>query len=82
MLIGDAVYGDILRDALALLSDRITIALVYGSVARGEENQRSDIDLPIVGDVAFSEVVKALASLQRRQSWSMPESGLRSKVKS
>jgi predicted nucleotidyltransferase len=64
LLIGDAVYGDILRDALALLSDRITIALVYGSVARGEENQRSDIDLLIVGDVAFSEVVKALRSAQ------------------
>jgi predicted nucleotidyltransferase len=59
-----AGIGDTLRDALALLSDRITIALVYGSVARGEENQRSDIDLLIVGDVAFSEVVKALRSAQ------------------
>ena len=59
-----AGVAEMLQNALATLSDRITIALVYGSVARGEENQRSDVDLLIVGDVAFSEVVKALRSAQ------------------
>jgi predicted nucleotidyltransferase len=56
--------AETLRSILAPLSDRITIALVYGSVARGEENRRSDIDLLVVGDVAFAEVVKALRSAQ------------------
>jgi len=56
--------GDTLRTALSSLNDRIRIALIYGSVARGEENQRSDIDLMVVGDVAFADVVKALRSAQ------------------
>lgn len=53
-----------LQTALASIRDHVVIALVYGSIATGEENQRSDIDLLIVGDVAFSEVVKALRSAQ------------------
>lgn len=56
--------GDALRTALSPIADRITIALVYGSIARGEENRRSDVDLLVVGDVTFSEVVKALRSAQ------------------
>lgn len=56
--------GDTLLTALAPVKDRISIALVYGSVVRGEENQRSDVDLLIVGNVAFAEVVKALRSAQ------------------
>jgi predicted nucleotidyltransferase len=37
---------------------------VYGSIAKGEENQRSDVDLLVVGDVTFTEAVKALSSAQ------------------
>ena len=55
--------GDTLRTALTPLKERIRVAIIYGSVARGEENQRSDIDLLIVGDVTFTEVVKALRSV-------------------
>jgi uncharacterized protein len=55
--------NDTLRTALKSLKKRIKIALIYGSVARGEENHRSDIDLLIVGDVTFSEVVKALRNV-------------------
>lgn len=46
------------------LADRIEAALVFGSVARGEETASSDIDLLIVGDVGFAEVVKALYPAQ------------------
>lgn len=53
-----------LQSALAPIADRIIVALVYGSIAKGEENQRSDVDLLIVGDVAFAEVVKSLRSAQ------------------
>jgi predicted nucleotidyltransferase len=59
-----AGVAETLQSALAPLRDHITIALVYGSIASGKENQRSDIDLLIVGDVAFSEVVKALRGTQ------------------
>jgi predicted nucleotidyltransferase len=53
-----------LQSALAPIADRIIVALVYGSIAKGEENQRSDVDLLVVGDVAFAEVVKSLRSAQ------------------
>ncbi len=56
--------GDTLCAALSSFNDRIKIALVYGSVARGEENRGSDIDLLVVGDITFTEVVKALRSAQ------------------
>lgn len=53
-----------LQHALAPIADRINIALVYGSIAKGEENRRSDVDLLVVGDVTFAEVVKALRTAQ------------------
>jgi uncharacterized protein len=58
-----AGVSDTLRAALRSLKKRIKIAFIYGSVARGEETHLSDIDLLIVGDVTFSEVVKALRSI-------------------
>ena len=55
-----AGVGDVLREALAPLADKITFAFVYGSVASGAERRASDIDIMIVGTVSFEEVVRAL----------------------
>jgi predicted nucleotidyltransferase len=41
---------DPLRDALRPLKKNIRLALVYGSVARGEDRAQSDIDLLVVAD--------------------------------
>jgi len=61
--------ADVLRDCLAALGGQILLALVFGSVARGEEHSGSDIDVLVVGDVPFVTAVKALypvqANLQR-----------------
>jgi predicted nucleotidyltransferase len=51
---------DILHEVLAPLADRIRLAFVYGSIARGEERSASDVDLMIVGEVSFADVVSAL----------------------
>jgi predicted nucleotidyltransferase len=51
---------DVLREALAPLSGDIFAAFVYGSVASGAERRASDIDIMVVGRVAFEEVVAAL----------------------
>jgi len=59
-----AGVADVLREALEPLGDRIRAAFVYGSVARGDERAGSDIDLMIVGDVGFADVVEALATAQ------------------
>jgi DNA-binding transcriptional ArsR family regulator len=55
---------DVLRDALAPLAERIALALVYGSVASGSERHASDLDVLVVGDVTFEEVVAALYPCQ------------------
>ena len=59
-----AGVGDSLQSALKSLKKRIIVAFVFGSVARGEENHRSDIDLMIIGDISFSAVVKALDGVE------------------
>ncbi len=57
--------GDSIRGALASIAKDIRLALIYGSVARGDEGRRSDIDLLIVGDVTFSDVVISLQNAQK-----------------
>ena len=56
--------ADVLKAALASLADRIQIALVYGSVAGARQKPDSDVDLLVVGNVGFREVVAALADAQ------------------
>lgn len=60
-----AGMGDVLRDGLAPLNDRISFAFVYGSIASGAEQHASDIDIIVVGDVRFEEVVTALFASQQ-----------------
>lgn len=56
--------ADVLADALQPLAGDIEAALVFSSVARGEETVSSDIDLLIVGDVGFAKAIKALHPAQ------------------
>ena len=58
--------ADVLRDALAEFADRITVAFVHGSVARGTETSDSDVDLVVVGKVSFGEVTTALQTAQTK----------------
>lgn len=56
-----------LRDALAPLTDRLHMAFVYGSVAKGSDTARSDIDLMLVtDDLTYPEVMAALHPLMER----------------
>jgi predicted nucleotidyltransferase len=59
-----------LRQALAAHAERIKAAFVYGSIAKGEESARSDIDLMVIGDDVtysdfFDEFLKAEQLLGR-----------------
>jgi predicted nucleotidyltransferase len=51
--------------ALEPLADRITLAFVFGSVARREETRASDIDLMVVGDVSLTELASAVRAPER-----------------
>jgi predicted nucleotidyltransferase len=55
-----------LREALAALASQIVLAFVHGSMASGTEKANSDLDLIVVGDVSFSNVVEALQGAQQR----------------
>jgi predicted nucleotidyltransferase len=59
-----AGLADLLRTALAPLSDRILVAFIYGSMAAGTAAAHSDVDVMVVGSATFSEVVKALHGAQ------------------
>jgi predicted nucleotidyltransferase len=56
--------ADVLREALAPIAGRIVAAFVYGSLATDEERAGSDVDVMIIGEVSFADVVDALAPLQ------------------
>ena len=56
--------ADVLREALAPLGGKVRAAFVYGSVARGDERARSDLDVMVVGEASFGDVVAALAPAQ------------------
>jgi uncharacterized protein len=58
--------ADVLREALADLAERIVLAFIYGSMAAGTEKAGSDVDLIVVGDASFGEVVASLQSAQER----------------
>jgi predicted nucleotidyltransferase len=53
--------ADVLREVLAPLAGKIRAAFVYGSIARGDERASSDVDLMVVGEASFADVVAALA---------------------
>lgn len=50
--------ADILRQVLTI--DIIKMAFIFGSVATGNENPESDVDLFIVGDISLRALVKVL----------------------
>ncbi len=59
-----AGIADLLRASLLPLRNSIQHAFIYGSMASGTERAESDIDLMVIGDVSFFDVVSAVSSLQ------------------
>jgi predicted nucleotidyltransferase/DNA-binding HxlR family transcriptional regulator len=60
---------DVLASALSSVEKNIALAFVFGSVARGEQQSNSDVDVMLVGSLGFADAVQALhpaqATLQR-----------------
>ena len=55
-----------LRQALKPFAGRIDCAFVYGSVARGREHARSDVDVLVMGAVGLAELAPALRKVEAR----------------
>ncbi len=56
--------ADVLAQALLPLAEQITLAWVFGSVASGKAHLYSDVDLLVVGDIGFSELVSGIYPCQ------------------
>lgn len=56
--------ADVLADALLPLAEQIEVAFVFGSVASGQETSGSDIDLMVIGNTSFSDLIAALYPAQ------------------
>ncbi len=56
----------VLNEALTPLEDRIRVAFIFGSVAKGTETSMSDVDVMVVGEeLSLSDIVSAIAQAQR-----------------
>jgi len=57
--------GGVLGQALQPLADKLKLAFIYGSIARGEGRAESDIDVLLISDaLTLSEVYEALADAE------------------
>jgi predicted nucleotidyltransferase len=59
---------DVIRTVLTPLmrQNRIDVALIFGSVARGDQRSTSDVDLLVVGDLTLADVVPAIRTAEAR----------------
>lgn len=55
--------ADVLRDALSPLGNGVKHAFVFGSIGADTAKAGSDIDLMVIGEVSFTDVVHALMKI-------------------
>ena len=59
--------ADVLRQGLLPLSSTIAVVFIYGSVAKGTDTARSDVDVMVIGDdIAYPEVYSALMPVEEQ----------------
>ena len=58
--------AEVISQVLSALESKVDWAFVFGSVASGKESASSDIDLMVIGDIEFSEVVSLLYTAQEQ----------------
>lgn len=58
--------ADVIRQSLAINTDKIRVAFIFGSVARSTDDRRSDIDLMLVGKISFGDVVSLLTPAEQK----------------
>ena len=56
--------AEVLRNALAPLGRKTRAAFIYGSFARSEARPESDVDVMVVGEARFAEVVDRLRATE------------------
>ena len=56
--------ADVLRNAILPLQAQVDLAFIFGSIAQGKERITSDIDVMVIGDATFEDIVQAFYSTQ------------------
>jgi len=67
LVVRSAGLVDGLRDALAAVADRIAVAFIFGSFARGEQHEASDVDVMVIardGQITLEQIVPLLRDQQ------------------
>ena len=65
LMIKTAGVADILRSALEPVGKKIIVAFIFGSVANRTEDRASDIDVMIIGDISFGDVVDLFSPAEK-----------------
>lgn len=59
--------SDVIRQSLSPFAERIRAAFIYGSVAKGQDTAKSDIDLMIVSDlIGYTDLFSVLTDAERQ----------------
>lgn len=56
----------LIEDALSPLEGEIDFAALYGSMVKGNDHARSDVDLLVVGNVDMARITEALSSVEEK----------------
>lgn len=56
---------DVLAQAFAPLGGEVELAFVFGSVASATDTTHSDVDVMVIGEASFGQVVSALSEAQQ-----------------
>lgn len=56
--------ADVIRQSLGPVADKIRVAFIFGSIAAGTETGTSDIDVMVIGEITFDEVVSSISQAE------------------
>ncbi len=56
--------GELIKKELS--KEKIKFALIFGSIAKGEETDASDVDLLVIGSIVEGDLMESVAELERR----------------
>lgn len=57
--------ADIIRESLTLISKKIGVAFIFGSVARSSDDRASDIDVMVIGPISFADISAAVSPAEK-----------------
>jgi predicted nucleotidyltransferase len=56
--------SDVIRQSLEPAMEKIRVAFIFGSIAMNTDGKASDIDIMVIGEISFDEVVSAISKAE------------------